>query len=343
MERISGVICEFNPLHEGHRYLLAEASKTGRVVCIMSGNFVQRGEVAVRDKYSRAKDAIEAGADLVVELPFPWCASPAEFFARAGVVIASKLGVTDLYFGSESGDLASIIEAAGLCGSKEFTDEVASLYQGNTGYAEARYLAALKLSPLAAPVFNSSNDSLAAEYVRQSRNVGAKLDFHAVRRIACPSASEIRARSGFTHRLFDIEREAFCLGLASKTSFDAACGILNRLEKCAIESASGEEMLSLAKTKKYTDARLRRAALFAVTGTSAEDISSIPDYTVLLGATSRGRETLKKAEGIEIVTKPADAKSEKFRAASLADRLFALSSNPPSKVDEFLKKSPFIG
>ena len=97
MKKICAVICEFNPLHEGHKFILAEAKRRAdAVVCIMSGNFVQRGGSAVRDKYERAKDAASAGADLVVELPFPWCSAPAEFFARAGVTIASALGADTL-------------------------------------------------------------------------------------------------------------------------------------------------------------------------------------------------------------------------------------------------------
>ena len=121
MKRISGIICEFNPLHEGHKFIISEAKKiSDAVVCIMSGNFVQRGECAVFDKYTRARCAMDAGADLVVALPFPWCAAPAEVFARAGVTIASSLGVTDLVFGSESGSLETIRRAAALWDEYEF-------------------------------------------------------------------------------------------------------------------------------------------------------------------------------------------------------------------------------
>ena len=87
--RSSGVICEFNPFHGGHAYLLSrmreQVGADGCVVCLMSGRFVQRGEAAMADPYLRAETALAGGADLVLELPFPWSAGSAEFFASAGV------------------------------------------------------------------------------------------------------------------------------------------------------------------------------------------------------------------------------------------------------------------
>ena len=340
MEKISAIICEFNPLHEGHRYVIGEAKKYGPVVCVMSGNFVQRGECAVADKYVRAKDAIEAGADLVVELPFPWCAAPAEFFARAGVTVAASLGATDLVFGSESGDLEIIRKAAALYDDESFRDRVFIRHSDSVGYAEARYAVAQDMAPDAAEVFNSSNDSLAAEYIRQSGGLG--FEFHALRRLEGYSAEKIREESGFTHRLFDIERELFCLGRNHKDSFDSASGVINRLERCAAASSSGYDMLRRAKTKKYTDARLRRAALFAVTGVTKEDLASEPDFTVLLAANGKGREILNGARGIEIVTKPADAVSYRYAHEALADRLYTLCIPTGAAADDFLKKSPHI-
>ena len=84
MKRISAIICELNPLHEGHKHIFSAAKeKSDVLIAVMSGNFVQRGETAVYDKYKRARSVLSAGADLVLELPFPYSASSAEFFARA--------------------------------------------------------------------------------------------------------------------------------------------------------------------------------------------------------------------------------------------------------------------
>ena len=340
MKKICAVICEFNPLHEGHKYILAEAKRRAdAVVCIMSGNFVQRGGSAVRDKYERAKDAASAGADLVVELPFPWCSAPAEFFARAGVTIASALGADTLVFGSESGDVDLIARAAALSDDEFFISEVKKRYEGSVGYAGARYDAATELFPEVAPVFDGKNDMLAAEYIRQSRRIGYAPEFCAVRRIVTKSASRIREESGFHDGLFDVEKILFRLGKISRDAFDHESGIINLLERAA---TSSESFPDSAKTKKYTDARLRRAALFAVTGTKKEELETPPAFTVLLAANSKGRRIIDGARGIEIVTKPADAACPQYKAEAAADRLYTLISEEPADGDYFIKKSPFI-
>ena len=343
MKKIGGIICEFNPLHEGHKYIISEAKKTSdALVCIMSGNFVQRGECACGDKYSRAKRALDAGADLVVSLPFPWCAAPAEFFARAGVTLARALGVTDLVFGSESGDVAAIFRAAALADDKEFSALADELSSGGEGFAFARHEAALRIAPEIAGVFASPNDMLASEYVRQSRNIGYEAEHHAVRRLPGYSAAAIRAESGFRHDLFNIERTLFCLGKHSSDSFDHESGIINRLEKCALASCDGDDMFQRAATRKYTDARLRRAALFSCLGITKSDLADEPDYTLLLAANGAGREILGAARGVEIVTKPADAESLRFELERRSDRLFALAAGIADAPDIFMKKSPYI-
>ena len=105
--KTTAIICEYNPFHKGHKLQLDMVkSQGGLVVCIMSGSFVQRGTPAVFDKYARAEAAVREGADLVLELPFPYCCSAAEHFAFGGVGLANSLNsVDELLFGSECGDL----------------------------------------------------------------------------------------------------------------------------------------------------------------------------------------------------------------------------------------------
>lgn len=106
--KICAIICEYNPFHNGHFYQLDAAKKKSgadAVVCFMSGNFVQRGEAAVLEKYIRAKHAVLAGADAVVELPVVFSSAPAELFAKGAIkLISSVPEITALSFGCESGD-----------------------------------------------------------------------------------------------------------------------------------------------------------------------------------------------------------------------------------------------
>ena len=109
------VICEFNPFHNGHKYLLRRAKElTGEpVLAVMSGSFTQRGEVAVCSKFERARAALNNGADLVAELPAAYAVAPAEIFARGGVSIAGAFGdVRYLAFGCECGDIRLLTGAA---------------------------------------------------------------------------------------------------------------------------------------------------------------------------------------------------------------------------------------
>ena len=105
--KITGIICEYNPFHNGHLYHIRKTRETGatHIVAVMSGNFVQRGDTAVMDKLERARLAVRSGADLVIELPVQYCLSSAENFAAGAVYLLESLGaVQELSFGSECGD-----------------------------------------------------------------------------------------------------------------------------------------------------------------------------------------------------------------------------------------------
>ena len=110
--RTAGIIAEYNPFHNGHLYHIArtrELTGAEAVVCVMSGDFVQRGEAAVFSKFARAEAAVRAGADLVLELPLPWSIASAEGYARGAVGLLDATGVVDcISFGSECGDMAAL-------------------------------------------------------------------------------------------------------------------------------------------------------------------------------------------------------------------------------------------
>ena len=121
--KVTGIIAECNPLHEGHAYLIREArARTGadHVVVAMSGDYVQRGAPSILSCRSRAESLLREGADLVVELPLYVSCSGADYFARGGVALLESLGpVTDLVFGSESGDLDALQAAAEKLGEED--------------------------------------------------------------------------------------------------------------------------------------------------------------------------------------------------------------------------------
>ena len=130
--KICAVVCEYNPFHLGHAYQISEMKKRGAVIAIMSGSFTQRGDAAVLSKYDRAEIAVRGGADLVLELPFPYSSAPAEIFGGAGVRIAHALGCVDeLCFGSETGDISSLLLLTDRLQSEEFHEALSAYLKKN--------------------------------------------------------------------------------------------------------------------------------------------------------------------------------------------------------------------
>ena len=205
--RVAGIICEFNPLHKGHAWMMEEVRRGGTeaIVCAMSGNFVQRGEAAVVDKLARAEMAVRCGADLVLELPTPWSANTAERFARGGVELLHKTGVvTDLAFGSECGDGAALQRVAAALDSEGYEEYLRARLGSGESFAVCRQkAAALLLGEETAALLEKANNNLGVEYCRAMHRVGAQWNVITVPRVGAAhdgapvgdnaSASHIRA------------------------------------------------------------------------------------------------------------------------------------------------------
>ena len=174
--KIAAIIAEYNPFHNGHKYQIDTIRETlgqdTAIVAIMSGNFTQRGELAIADKTVRAEAAVMSGVNLVLELPFPYSMASAEFFASAGVHIAHKIGTVDyLIFGSELGDGAELSEIASNLASDEFSAALRELSASDEykscGYPELCEVAYRRTfdADVSSDIF-SPNNILALEYIK---------------------------------------------------------------------------------------------------------------------------------------------------------------------------------
>ena len=257
----SGVICEFNPFHNGHAYLLSRMRELvgdeGCVVCLMSGRFVQRGEAAVSDPYVRANMAIVSGADLVLELPFPWSAGSAEFFASAGVSILSRLGVDSLVFGSEKGDLSLLTAAAEAVGTPAFGEAYATACNKGTGTAAAYAEALRQVCPVELPAdFPSSNELLGIAYLRAlMQTEGHSPAPHTVTRLGAGYREDTLTSNGFPSAtaLRSVIREAACDPLALEAILEgtmppASLEILLNVVKAEEVPLSNDRLLSFYHT-----------------------------------------------------------------------------------------------
>lgn len=168
-------------MHSGHAYQLLCARENGAacVIALLSGSFTQRGELAVADKYTRAESALLAGADLVLELPYPYSAGGAEYFATAGVSILDRLNVDTLCFGSESGDPALLERASEIALSDEFRTAFSEAGRSGKGSAAAYFN--LLGDFLGVPDFGS-NDVLGVEYLKALRSLGSAMKLLVLKR-----------------------------------------------------------------------------------------------------------------------------------------------------------------
>lgn len=181
---LAGIVCEYNPFHKGHLYQLEKTKQAGAdaVVCVMSGNFVQRGECAFLDKRIRAEAAVRLGADVVIDLPVPWAVSSAENFAKGSISLLHNFGVDTVSFGTEYDNKEMLIRAAKSVGDEKVILLAKSQMAKGVTYPQAIASVVRELyGEDASRVISSPNSTLAVEYIRQILRYSG-MDFLAVKR-----------------------------------------------------------------------------------------------------------------------------------------------------------------
>lgn len=328
---VIGIIAEFNPLHNGHKHLISEAKKHGYVVCVISGNFVQRGDTAFFDKRLRTQAALLSGADLVIELPVCYSMSTAQNFALGGVSILHAIGCDTLMFGSECGDVESLIKTANVLCSQSFKDNLPPFLENGTTFASARQKAAEECG---APqnILSGANNNLAIEYIIAARSIGSKMNFKTIKRLGAmhdcgdlngelPSASALRKKikaDGFktckkhfpkeTHALFENAEysdiysleTAILSTLRAKTQSELSAlpdlseGVENKLFNEIKKATSLDDLYEGLKVKRYTLSRIRRLVLSAFLNIDNRLFLKKPPFMRVLGFNKNGEEILRQ-------------------------------------------------
>ncbi len=188
--KITGIITEYNPFHNGHKYQIEEARKqTGAdyVIVIMSGSFTQQGNIGITDKFIRAQIAIDCGADLIIELPAIYATASAEVFSKGAVRILNDLNSIDyLVFGGECAniDILTKIADASIQNSMEIDEELISHLTKGISYAEARGLAFKKfLNDEEYNELSKPNNILGIEYIKSLKELNSNIKPHVIKRI----------------------------------------------------------------------------------------------------------------------------------------------------------------
>ena len=314
---ICGIVAEYNPFHLGHaRHIELSRRETGAdiIVCAMSGSFVQRGEPAILDKWTRAACSIAGGADAVIELPLLYAIQSAEGFSAGGVKVLSSAGSTDLCFGCETDDLGLLSGIAQTVANEDddFSGRLkAQLAQGSS-FARARALAAD-----APDVASMPGAILGVEYIKAINKYAPHMTPHVVKREGAgyhsqdiaeylPSATAIRCAlanrktadvlAAMPPACADIVHEAFTSGLSPvyADAFDAALvytlrlrgpeyiaslpdvseGLENRIYAAAQQCYTREEIITRVKTKRYAYSRISRILLCALLGITRDMIAA---------------------------------------------------------------------
>ncbi|NLK63871.1 MAG: nucleotidyltransferase [Tissierellia bacterium] len=184
--KITGVVAEYNPFHAGHEYQLKMAKKLSDCDCIavaMSGNYVQRGEPAIIDKFRRAEAAIHGGADLVIELPMPFSCQNAEMFALAAIKELSKLHIDSISFGCENNNIKLLEKIALIQLTPEFNKNIKEEIKKGLSYPRAMSNALMSVFNDEVKTVYAPNNVLAIEYIKSALKLNLNLQYYPVKRI----------------------------------------------------------------------------------------------------------------------------------------------------------------
>ena len=333
MKKAVGIVVEYNPFHNGHKYHCLKAREHGDlVIAVMSGDYVQRGEPALINRWDRAELALRNGVDIVVELPVFYSTQSAEIFSRGAVGLLDLMGVEKIVFGSESGDVQSLKERAELEEMNEFKEELKKQLKDGNSYPTAYSNSLRKLNK---GIDLNSNDILGVEYIKALKFWESDIEPVAIKREKSGYYSEgiedgISSATGIRKKLeqgeeikdvvplttYDILKEALEKNRFAKLKDfypfirhkillekynlkyiqDIEDGYENRLYEAAFKCIDFEEFFKEIQSKRFTIGRTQRILIHILLGIKKSDVESVKNnvpYVRVLGFTKDGQNYLK--------------------------------------------------
>lgn len=379
--KIAAIISEYNPFHNGHKYQIDMVKKEyDAVIAVMSGNFVQRGGLALCDKWTRAKTALLNGVDLVVELPVIYALNTAEKFASGGVKIIDRMGVVDgIFFGSENGDITDFYRVAQILLNEPeaVSEKIARLMREGYNFPTARELAYDGM--IDKSFFSKPNNILGVEYIKALLTEKSDIEGKTIKRIGA-GYNDIRVNGGFAsatairelikngedYREHMPESAWEIIKNAPKFSSDMLLNILkysvisggreyiagindvseglhNKIYDAVREGQSLDEIAGLIKSKRYTMSRIRRILYSVILRIGKENPE--PQYIRVLGMNGTGKKILKMMKDsskLPIVIKTADFSSPMLEKDIFATDVAFMTLEKESKMGMDYKVSPVI-
>ena len=360
-----GIICEYNPLHKGHIYHIKETKKlfpNSTLILVLSGYFLERGEISILSKENKTKLALLYGVDLVVELPFIFGSQSADIFADASIKILKYLGVKHLVFGSESNNIELLKNIANTQETKEYNDKVKKYLDEGINYPTAL----AKALEIKEDIFKP-NDLLGISYIKAIKNNNADIEPITIKRTndyhdissnnKIISASNIRSKlkaneditSYIPKKVYNLIENLtlndLFLFIKYKilTDYDLSRyltvdeGIENRLKEKILEADNIDDFIKLVKTKRYTYNKITRMLIHILVGVPKyiNKLANI-DYIKVLGFNKKGKEYLHNLKDTEVALIPIP-NTLTYKYEILASEVYSLVSK--NKIINFEKSN----
>lgn len=342
--KATGIVVEYNPFHNGHKYHLQktkELNPNNIIIAVMSGDFVQRGEPSIIDRWTKTKMALANGVDLVIELPVFYSSQSAEIFAKGAVGILEELKCESMVFGSESGKIDELKRISTLQESEEFKIKLKERLKNGDSYPTAH---SSTMKEILGESELNSNDILGLEYIKAIRYWKSsiipmtlkreKVGYHDTNIVGdFASATKIREHLKKNEEISNIVTQESFNTLKEYSNFtymenfypfiryeliknsnnlsdiqDMEIGFENRLLENAIKSINYDEFFKSISNRRYTTGRVQRVlthTLLALTTNITEEVKKSIPYVRVLGFNSKGREYLsylKKFDNSKIIT-----------------------------------------
>ncbi|MBM6821654.1 nucleotidyltransferase [Fusobacterium mortiferum] len=342
--KATGIVVEYNPFHNGHKYHLQktkELNPNNIIIAVMSGDFVQRGEPSIIDRWTKTKMALANGVDLVIELPVFYSSQSAEIFAKGAVGILEELKCESMVFGSESGKIDELKRISTLQESEEFKIKLKERLKSGDSYPTAH---SSTMKEILGESELNSNDILGLEYIKAIRYWKSsiipmtlkreKVGYHDTNIVGdFASATKIREHLKKNEEISSIVTQESFNTLKEYSNFtymenfypfiryeliknsnnlsdiqDMEIGFENRLLENAIKFINYDEFFKSISNRRYTTGRVQRVlthTLLALTTNITEEVKKSIPYVRVLGFNSKGREYLsylKKFDNSKIIT-----------------------------------------
>lgn len=374
--KIVGIIVEYNPLHNGHVYHINEVRRQSQcdvLVCVMSASFTQRGEPAIIDKFARTKFALENGVDLVIELPFVFTVQNADIFALTSVAILDKIGVQDIYFGSENDNIEELHTIGNIMATEGYNNLVKEFLKQGYSYPTASDMAMKKRYNNSS--FDQPNNILGIQYILAGKQLDSTIVFHAIKRTSTnyydelqegstiQSASTIRKLifdhqdiSSFVPQDVEIEfnnRKAVSYedflpalqGIIGRATVAELSQVFNMTEGLEHRISNINSFVSVGDfieqliSKRYTNSKLKRIIAHTLCNVKTSDIPSFQiEYLRILGMNEQGRSylnTIKHDIDVPLYTKIKEGLHPYIDIELRVSKIYALASDIDTYTEDF--------